>query len=99
MEKFLYPNHPVRCIITGPGNVGESFFTNLILNIINEYDKIYIYSPSLHQDLYQSLFKCFSNYIPFNILPNILNEEDIDIVIEEILKNKDFEKSDTEIET
>ena len=49
MEKILYPNHPVRCIITGPSNVGKNFFlTNLILNIINEYDKIYIYSPSLH---------------------------------------------------
>ena len=30
---------------------------------------------------------------------NILNEDDIDIVIEETVKNKDFEKSDTEIET
>ena len=28
-----------------------------------------------------------------------MNEEDIDIVIEKIVKNKDFEKSDTEIET
>ena len=28
-----------------------------------------------------------------------MNEEDIDIVIEEIVNNKDFEKSDTEIET
>ena len=32
-------------------------------------------------------------------MPNILNEEDIDLVIEEIVNNKDFEKSDTEIET
>ena len=99
-EKFLYPNHPVHCIITGPSNVGKSvFLTNLILNIINEFDKIYIYSPSLHQDLYQKLIKCFSKCIPFNIIPNILNEEDIDIVIEEIVNNKDFQKSDTEIET
>ena len=44
MEKTLYPNHPVRCIITGPSECGKSvFLTNLILNIINEYDKIYIY--------------------------------------------------------
>ena len=100
MEKFLYPKHPVRCIITGPSNVGKSvFLTNLILNIINEYDKIYIYSPSLHQDLYQKLIKCFTNYIPIHIIPNILNEEDIDIVIEEIVNNKDFEKSNTERET
>ena len=100
MEKFLYPNHPVRCIITGPSNSGKTYFlTNIILNIINEYDKIYIYSPSLHQDLYQKLIKCFSNFIPIHIIPNILNEEDIDIVIEEIINNKDFEKSVIEIET
>ena len=100
MEKFLYPNHPVRSIITGPSNVGKSvFLTNLILNSINEYDKIYIYSPSLHQDLYQKLIKCFSNYIPIHIIPNILNEIDIDIINEEIVNNKDFQKSNTEIET
>ena len=61
--------------------------------------KIYIYSPSLHQDLYRKLNKCFSNYIPIHIIPIILDEEDIDIVIEEIVNNKDFEKSNCEIET
>jgi len=100
MEKKLYPNHPVRCIITGPSECGKSYFlTNLILNIVNEYEKIYIYSPSLHQELYQKLIKCFSNYIPINIISNILNEEDIDIVIDEIINHTDFEKSDTEIQT
>ena len=100
MEKIFYPTHPVRCIINGPSECGKSIFlTNLILNIINEYDKIYIYSPSLHHDLYQKPVKCYSNYIPIHIIPNILNENDIDIVIEEIVKNKDFEQSDTELET
>ena len=100
MEKILYPNHPVRCIITGPSECGKSLFlTSLILKIINEYDKIYIYSPSLHQDLYQRLINCFSNYIPIHIIPNILYEEDIDTVIGEIVNDQDFEKSNTEIET
>ena len=100
MEKFLYPNHPVRCIITGPSECRKSvFLTNLILNIINDYDKIYIFSPSLHQDLYQRLIECFSNFIPNNIIPNILNEEDNNIVKEEIVNNKDFQKSDIEKET
>ena len=100
MEKILYPTHPVRCIITGRSECGKSvFLTNLILNIINEDDKIYIYSPSLHQDLYQKLIKCFSNQIPIHIIPNNLKEEDIDIVIGEIINNEDFEKSNTEIET
>ena len=100
MENLLYPPHPLRCIITGPSECGKSvFLTNLILNIVIEYDKIYIYSPSLHQDLYQKLIKCFSNHIPIHIIPNILNEADIDIVIEEVINNKDFQKSDIEIET
>ena len=99
MEKILYPKHPCRCTITGPSESGKSYFlTNIILNIINEYDKIYIYSPSLHQELYQKLIKCFSNYIEIHIIPNILNEEDIDIIIEEIINNKDFQKSDIERE-
>ena len=100
MEKLLYPKHPCRVISTGPSSSGKSvFLTNLILNIINEYDKIYIYSPSLHQDLYQKLIKCFTNYIPIHIIPNILNDTDIDIVSEELINNKDFLKSDIVIET
>ena len=100
MEKFPYPNLPVRCSITGPSCCGKSvFLTNLTLNIINKYDKRYIFSPSLQQDLYQKLIKCFSNYLPIHIIPKISNEEDIDIVIEEMVNNKDFEKSYTEIET
>ena len=100
MEKILYPNHPVRRITTGPSNVGKSvFLTNLNLNIIKEYDNVYIYSPSAHQDLYQKSMKCFSNYKPTHIIPNILNEEDIDIVIDEVVITKNLEKSDTEIET
>ena len=39
MEKFLYPNHPARVIISGPSECSKSYFsTNLISNIINEYD-------------------------------------------------------------
>ena len=60
---------------------------------------MYIYSPSLQQDFYQKLIRCFNKYIPIHIIPNFLNEEDIDVVIDEIVNNKDFEKSDTEIET
>ena len=100
MDKILFPIHRVCFIKPGPSECGKSvFLTNLISNIINEYDKLYIYSPSLHQDLYQNLIKRFSNYIPILIITNILIEEDIDVVIGEIVNNKDFEKSDTEIET
>ena len=86
MEKSLYPKHPVRCIICGRSSAGKSvFITNIILDIISEYDKIYIYSTSLHQDLCRKINKCFSNYIPIDIIPNFLNEKDIDLVIEEIV--------------
>ena len=100
MDKILFPKQTLRCIITCPSECGKSvFLTNLILNIFNDYDKIYIYSPSLLQDFYQKLIKCFSYYIPIDKIPKILNEEDIDIVIEELINNRDFERSDTEIET
>ena len=100
MHTFLYPTHPVRCITTGPSDCGKSvFLTNLILNIFNDYNKKYIYSPSLHQHLYQKIFKRFSNYIPILKIQSILNEEDIDVVIDEVVINNDFEKSDTEKKT
>ena len=100
LEKVFYPTHPVRCIIKGPNESGKSvFLRNLILNIIIENDKVYIYSPCLHQNVYQKLIECFSNYIPIHIIPNALDEEDIDVVIEEIVNNKDFQKSDSEMET
>ena len=40
MDKYLYPTHPVSCIITGPSECGKSvFLTNLILKINNEHKK------------------------------------------------------------
>ena len=100
MGKLLYPSHTVRCIIAGPSECGKSvFLTNLILYFINEFDKIYIYSPSLHQVLHQKIIKGFSDYIPIDILPNIFNGEDFDRVIDEVVNNKGFRKSDIEIET
>ena len=52
---------------------------------------------SLHQDIYQKILNCFSNYIPIEVIPNILDDEDIDLVTEEKVNNDEFEKSDTEI--
>ena len=52
MEKSLYPTRPVRCIIIGPSECGKPIFlTNFILYTFKESDKIYVYSPSLHQEL------------------------------------------------
>ena len=65
LEKILYPNHPVHCIIRGPSECGKSVnLTNLILIIINENYKVYIYSPSLHQDLYQKII----NYLNVSVI-------------------------------
>ena len=45
VDEILYPSHPVRCIITSPSECGKSvFLTNLVLNNINEYNKMFIYS-------------------------------------------------------
>ena len=45
-----------------------SFSNKFNFTVINGFEKIYIYSPSLRQDLYQKLIKCFSNYIPIHII-------------------------------
>ena len=100
MEKFSYLNHRVCCIVTGPSFSGKSVvLTNLILNIIIDFDKLYIYSPYLNQDFYQKLIECFSNYIPIPIIRNIFNGKDVDVVIDEICSDEDFQKSDIEINT
>ena len=97
MDKFLFPQHPTRVNNTGASNCANNFFIiNSLSNFINDFEKIYIYSSSLHQDLYQKMIKSFSNYIPININPNILNKVDIYFFIHEIGKEKQFEKSDTE---
>ena len=62
-------------------------------------EKKHLYSPSLHQDLYQKIIEYFRNYIPVNIIPNIVHDEDIDLVIDEIVNDKDFEISETQMET
>ena len=75
MEKILYPSDSVRTIITGPSNSGKTYFlSNLILNIIDDFQKIYLYSPSLHQELYQKIIKCFNAFLPLHVIQNILNE-------------------------
>ena len=62
MEKFLCPNDPLRCYITGLSECGKSYFLkNLILRYINDFEKIYIHSPSLHQDLLRKIVNCFDN--------------------------------------
>ena len=68
-EKYVYPNQPVRCIIIGHSECGKSvFLTNLFLNNVDEYGKIYNSSPPQRQGLYQKLIKCFSNFMPNQII-------------------------------
>ena len=56
MEKILYPTQPNRCTITGPSECCESvFLTKLTSKNTSDYHKMYIYSPSLHQDFVSKL--------------------------------------------
>ena len=45
------------------------------------------------------MFECFNIYKPIILIPNILDDEDKNLVIDEVINNKDFEKSYTELET
>ena len=49
--------------------------------------------------LYRKFNNCFSNYKPVNIISNTLNEGDIDVVSDEMVIEKDFQKSPTEVKS
>lgn len=54
-EDVLAPKHPFRLMICGAAGSGK---TNFLLNLLTkllEYDKIYIYTKTPHQDKYQFL--------------------------------------------
>ena len=93
MDKFLYPAHPVRDIITGPSECGKAVFELiLILIIINDFGKNIIFSPSLYQNLYEKIIEGFSIFISINVNQNILNEQGIEFLIDEINNQNDFLK-------
>ena len=49
IEKYLYPEKPVRCIISGKSASGKStLLFKILFNIINDFDKILIFSPTIH---------------------------------------------------
>ena len=75
------------------------FLTNLNLNIVNKFEKMYLYSPSLHQNLQTKLFKCFGNSMPMITIPITLNEKHLDITSDRRTMGENFEKSGTAIET
>ena len=100
MENIRYPKHPIRCIFTGPSEWGKKVIqTKLVFKFFNDLQKIYIYSPSHHQDKYQKLIKCFCNYIPIQIIQIIFYEEPLVVVISEVVTDKNLDKSDIEKET
>ena len=80
-------------LFVNPATLENQYFTNLILDNIFEFEKIYIYSPSLHRDLYHKLNICSINYIPNHIIPNNLNEDEMEVVMEQMVTDNDFEKN------
>ena len=104
MEKYLYPEPPVRCIISGKSASGKStLLFKILFNIINDFDKIFIYSPTIHQPVYRTIIKCFNKFLPLNIIQNILREgiplDELEKTIEEIINDEDFESSHIECES
>ena len=77
----------------------QVFLTYLILNIDNKFEKIIFFSPYLHQDFYQTLIKCSSNFTPMNKNRDISQGGDIVLIKEKIFKDENFEKSEPERET
>ena len=73
---------------------GKTQFQVLLTNLNKN-----IYSPRLHQNLYQKIINELIKYIPIKIKPRIFNEEDIDLLTDETVNDKHLEKSNRVIET
>ena len=56
---------------------------------------MYIFAPSIHQDSYQKLINCFSNYIPISFFQNKVNEKCIVSVFDDRVNHEDFQKPNT----
>ena len=100
MEKKLYQTTHSDASFMDLAHRAKVFFQRISFELlITKFKNVYIYSPSLRQDLYQILNKCLISFIPNHINPNILNEANIDHVIDELVSYDEIKKSDTEIET
>ena len=91
----MYPEKPVRCIISGKSASGKStLLFKILFNIINDFDKLFIYSPTIHQPVYQTLIKCLESFIPLNVIKNVLelkiSLEELQPLIEEIINDEDL---------
>ena len=99
-NKFLYLTQPFRLIITGTSEGGKScFLAKLLLNIIKDLRKNYMFIHRLYITIYNEKNKYFTDFIPINIMENILNEEVLDPMIDEIVNDEKFRKSETELES
>ena len=92
----------MRSIISGESASGKStLLFKILFNIIN--DKILLYSPTIHQPVYRTIIKRFNNFLPLNVIQNILREsiplDELDKTIEGIINDEDFESSDIECES
>ena len=76
MEKYLYPEKPVRCIISGKSASGKStLLFKILFNIINEFDKVFTLSPTIHQPTFKTIIKCFNNFLPLNVIQNNFKQQ------------------------
>ena len=100
MRKFLWPLHSARVVTTGLSEFAKiCFVAKKTSNIINDFGKIYISSPSIHQGLYQKILRSFSNFIPVSKIQNILNEEVLGQLVEETVNHQTLDASELELET
>ena len=68
------------------------------MKTINDFGEIYIYSPSLKQDLYQKLSKCLTNFTPTKVNQSNL-DEDSKFSTKERANAENFQRSETEMKT
>ena len=94
-EYYKLPKRAMRA----NGNIYRVFKSNNFRNVQILYQDKASMDMTLNELKLLASICCFNKFLPIILIPIIINEEDTDLVSDEIVKDEDFGKLDTQLET
>ena len=60
------------------------------------WKNVHLFTVSTPRYILEFFLKSFDNFIPMNVIQNILNDKNSNLLLEEIVNDGNYEKSETE---